>query len=150
MRRTHTERAQTGARFTCSYKIKRGDHSVVWVEDRGRFFCSLEGEPIRILGTLRCLDQSRPSDLRAARSINFDDLTGQYNRGQLHESLEYTIEYALRYDLTGAFPQLGIDNLPLIHDTYGREIAEQTLVAVSRELDQSLRASDVVGRIAHD
>ncbi len=115
LRRTHTERAQTGARFTCSYEIKRGDHSVVWVEDRGRFFCSPEGEPIRILGTLRCLDQSCPSDLRAARSINFDDLTGQYNRGRLRESLEHVIEYALRYDSTGAYLQLGIDNLPLIH-----------------------------------
>ena len=39
LRRTHTERAQTGARFTCSYEIRRSDRSVVWVEDRGRFFC---------------------------------------------------------------------------------------------------------------
>ncbi len=150
LRRTHTERAQTGARFTCSYEIRRSDRSVVWVEDRGRFFCSPEGEPIRILGTVRCLDQSRPSDLRAARSINFDDLTGQYNRGRLRESLEHAIEYALRYDSPGAFLQLGVDNLPLIHDTYGREIAEQSLVAVSRELDRALRGSYIVGRIAHD
>ena len=150
LRRTHTERAQTGARFTCSYEIKRGDGSVVWVEDRGRFTCTPEGEPIRILGSLRCLDNSRPSELRAARSVNFDDLTGQYNRGRLRESLEHAIEYALRYNSSGAFLQLGIDNLPLIHDTYGRDIAEQSLVAVSRELDRSLRASDVVGRVAHD
>lgn len=150
LRRTHTERAQTGARFTCSYELRRGDRSVIWVEDRGRFICSPDGEPIRILGTLRCLDQSRPGDMRAARQVNFDDLTGQYNRGRLRESLEHAIEYALRYESTGAFLQLGIDNLPLIHDTYGRDIAEQSLVAVSRELDRSLRASDVVGRIAHD
>jgi len=55
---------------------------------------------------LRCLDQLRPSDLRAARSINLDDLTGQYNRGRLRESLEHAIEYALRYDSTGAYLQL--------------------------------------------
>ncbi len=150
LRRTHTERAQTGARFTCSYEITRGDKSVVWVEDRGRFFCTPEGEPIRILGSLRCLDQSRPSDLRASRCVNFDDLTGQYNRGRLRESLEHAIEYAMRYNSTGAFLQLGIDNLPLIHDTYGRDTAEQSIVAVSRELDRSLRASDAIGRVAHD
>ena len=142
LRRTHTERAQTGARFTCSYEFRRGDRSVVWVEDRGRFVCSPEGEPLRILGTVRCLDQSRPSDARMTRSVNFDDLTGQYNRGRLRESLEHAIEYALRYDSSGAFLQLGIDNLPLI--------AEQTLVSVSRELDRSLRASDTIGRVAHD
>jgi diguanylate cyclase (GGDEF)-like protein len=151
LRRTHTERAQTGARFTCSYEIRRGDRSTVWVEDRGRFFCSPEGEPLRIMGTLRCLDQSsRPSEWQNCKSVNFDDLTGQYNRGRLRESLDHAIEYALRYDSTGAFLQLGIDNLPLIHDTYGRDVAEQTLISVSRELDRSLRASDSIGRVAHD
>ncbi len=64
LRRTHTERAQTGARFTCSYEFRRGDRSVIWVEDRGRFVCSPDGEPIRILGTIRCLDLSlRASDV---------------------------------------------------------------------------------------
>lgn len=99
---------------------------------------------------MRCLDRSRPKDLRAARSINFDDLTGEYNRGRPRKSLEHAIEFALRYDSPGAFLQHEIDNLPLIHDTYGREIAEQSLVAVSREPDRALRASNAVGRIAHD
>jgi diguanylate cyclase (GGDEF)-like protein len=150
LRRTHTERAQTGARFSVSCEIRRGNRSVAWVEDRGRFICSSSGELVRLLGTLRSIEKFRPNELQAALRANFDDLTGQYNRGRLREFLEHAIEYALRYESSGAFLQLSIDNLPLIHDTYGREIAEQPLIAVSRELDRSLRASDMVGRIAHD
>lgn len=150
LRRAHADQAQTGDRFSCTYEITRGDGSLAWIEDRGWFERAPDGEPVRIIGTIRGVDERQGEDVRMARLTNYDDLTGQYNRYRLREALEQSLEYAIRYQSSGVFLQVGIDNLPLIHDTYGREVAEQIVVAVSRELDRCLRASDVVGRIAHD
>lgn len=150
LRRAHADQAQTGDRFSCTYEITRGDGSLAWVEDRGWFERAPDGEPMRIIGTLRGID-GRPGEApRGDRMTNYDDLTGQYNRYRLREALEHALEYGVRYQSSGVFLQVGIDNLPLIHDTYGRDVAEQVVVAVSRELDRCLRASDVVGRISHD
>ncbi len=150
LRRAHTDQAQTGNRFACTYQLRRGDNRYTWIEDRGRFELSENGEPTRIVGTLRCIDEQKRDNHRLARLANFDDLTGQYNRGRLREALEHSVAYAVRYKSRGVYLQIGIDNLSLILDTYGREVADQVILAASRELDRNLRASDVIGRIAND
>ncbi|MSO69767.1 MAG: EAL domain-containing protein [Alphaproteobacteria bacterium] len=150
LRRCHAEGAGHGQRFKCSYRVQRGDETLTWIEDRGWFERTENGEPFRITGILRCIDTNKAEALHAARQSGFDELTGQYNHGRLREALEHALTYSVRYNAPGVYLQVGIDNLPLINDTYGRDVAEQVVIAVSRELDRSLRASDVVGRIAQE
>ncbi len=150
LRRSHAEGAKTGARFACSYQIRRGDDTLTWIEDRGLLELGTSGEPSRIAGVLRCIDASREAAARAERHTGFDELTGHYSRGRLREALEHALTYSVRYNAPGVYLQIGIDNLALIHDTYGREVAERVVIAVSRELDRSLRASDVIGRTAQE
>ena len=150
LRRCHAEAAQDGRRFVCDYQVERGDGTLTWIEDRGWFERSESGEPIYVYGVLRCIDRIKEEAMHAARLSGFDELTGQYNRGRLREALEHALSYGVRYDAPGVYLQVGIDNLALIHDTYGRDVAEQVVIAVSRELDRSLRASDVIGRIAQE
>jgi len=150
LRRCHADAAKDGQRFVCDYQLERGDGTLTWIEDRGWFERSESGEPIYAYGVLRCIDRIKEEAMHAARLSGFDELTGQYNRGRLRDALEHALSYSLRYDTPGVYLQVGIDNLALIHDTYGRDVAEQVVVAVSRELDRSLRASDVIGRIAQE
>ena len=150
LRRCQAAGAGTGERFACSYQVQRGDDTLTWVEDRGLFERTENGEPIRIVGVMRCIDANKEEVLHAARQSGFDELTGQYNRGRLREALEHALAYSVRYNAPGVYLQVGVDNLALIHDTYGRDVAEQVVIAVSRELDRTLRASDVVGRIAQE
>jgi diguanylate cyclase (GGDEF)-like protein len=150
IRRCHAEGAATGERFAVSYQVKRGDDTLTWIEDRGCFERAENGEPLRIIGLMRCIDASKQQALQAARLAGFDGLTGHFNRGRLRDALEHALAYSVRHNAGGCFLQIGIDNLPLIQDTYGRDVAEQMVVAVSRELDRCLRASDVIGRIAQE
>jgi diguanylate cyclase (GGDEF)-like protein len=150
LKRCHDEAAKSGKRFSCDYQVERGDGTLTWIEDRGWIERNPAGEPARLYGVMRCIDRIKEEAMHAARLAGFDELTGQYNRGRLREALEHALAYALRYNSAGVYLQVGIDNLPLMHDTYGREIAQQVVLAVSRELDRSLRASDVIGRLASD
>ncbi|MSO74979.1 MAG: diguanylate cyclase [Alphaproteobacteria bacterium] len=150
LRRCHAEGAGNGKRFAVYYQVQCGEDRLTWIKDRGWFERAEDGEPIRISGILRCIDANKAEALHATLQSGFDELTGQYNRSRLREALEHALTYSVRYNAPGVFLQVGIDNLALIHDTYGRDVAEQVVVAVSRELDRSLRASDVVGRIAQE
>ncbi|MGD9537590.1 MAG: EAL domain-containing protein [Alphaproteobacteria bacterium] len=147
LRRCHAESAGSGGRFNCSYQFQRGDGALSWVEDRGWFERTEDGEPLRILGILRCIDRNKEETEHAVHEAGLDPLTGHYNPPRLREALEHALAYAVRYEASGVYLQLGIDNLALLHDTYGREVAEQVVVAVGRELDRTLRASDVIGRV---
>jgi diguanylate cyclase (GGDEF)-like protein len=148
LRDAHASARLQGNRYRCQYALCLDEGRNILVEDRGRF--EIDGETMLMVGTLRRLDEGDEAEAYSAPPEDVDHLTGQYNRRRLSDALEHALEYSQQYDQPGIYLQIGIDNLPLIQDSYGQEVAENVVVAVSRELDRSLRASDIMGRIARD
>jgi len=109
-------------------------------------------------GTLMTASDAGSVGSRAARTdtnrledrVNYDELTGHFNRTRLREAVDRTIAAAIRQPAPAAFIALGVDNMTAIVEKYGRGAADTVLIEVGRRLDDCLRVSDLVGRLSGD
>ena len=138
------------ARYECEYRVRASNGEFCWVHDRGAVETSPGGTPVRLSGTLRLVTQRKQNETRLEHLANYDELTGHYNKQRLREALDYSLAYSLRYGSPGAFLAVGIDQLGRINTAYGSEAGDGVLLEVSRRLDQSLRTTDVIGRLGSD
>jgi diguanylate cyclase (GGDEF)-like protein len=94
-------------------------------------------------------------DLQAQQSrieerVNYDELTGHFNRTRLREAVDRAISDGMRRPGAAAFLVLGVDNMRAINDRFGRTAADTVLIEIGRRLDECLRVSDLVGRLGGD
>jgi len=139
-----------GQVYDVEYRVRAGDGSFHWVHDRGAVQLSGNGTPTRVCGALRLVTQRREQQTRLEHLANYDELTGHYNKLRLREALDYALAYGQRYDHPGAFLAVGVDQLDRINMAYGPEAGDAVLIAVGQCLDDSLRATDVIGRLGSD
>jgi len=76
-----------------------------------------------------------------------DSLTGIYNRGWYLTLSQKEILRSRRYNLPLSLIMADIDHFKLINDTFGHQAGDVVLKNVSRELQQQLRAVDIMGRL---
>lgn len=87
---------------------------------------------------------------RLEERVNYDELTGHFNRTRLREAIDRAISEGMRRPGAAAFLALGIDNMSAINDRFGRTAADTVLIEIGRRLDDCLRVSDLVGRLGGD
>lgn len=75
-----------------------------------------------------------------------DKLTGVFNRRQLDQCIHHEVEKASRYHRPLSLMMIDIDHFKKVNDTYGHQIGDYALVAVSKILSENIRSSDVLGR----
>ena len=148
--RVQDGRQETGETYQVEYRLRGDDGSFSWVQDRGVIQSDAEGRAVRAVGTIRIITEHKDNEAHLAWLTNFDEVTGHYNRMRLRELLDHAFAYAARYDAPGAYLSVAIDDLPVITDAYGRDVADRAVIAVSLALDKCLRDADVVGRVAPD
>jgi diguanylate cyclase (GGDEF)-like protein len=140
----------TGEDYDAQYRVRTGDGRFVWVHDRGAV-TDAEGGPARdFLGVIRVVAPQAARDARLERLANYDELTGHFNQRRLREQLELANASARRYASPAAFLFVVIDDLALLADAYGRDVADAMVVTVGQQLDLCLRESDVTGRTSPD
>lgn len=76
-----------------------------------------------------------------------DALTGLPNRQLFMERLDWTLKLAHRHNKQCALLQIGVDRFKQVNDTFGHKKGDEVLIAVSRRLNQSLRATDTLGML---
>lgn len=81
---------------------------------------------------------------------NTDSLTGLMNRRALTRHLAYELERAKRYGAELSIILCDIDNFKEINDTWGHDMGDRALQAVSATLQTILRKADIVGRHGGD
>ncbi len=136
----------SGVSYEIEYAIRSDDGEEHWVEDRGRWFGDSEGRPVRAIGVVRIVTGRRRRDEELNFLVTYDELTGHVNRARLKELLTETLTDLRRNDRQGAYLVVAIDNLALINEAYGFDVADQVIVAVGNRLLGELRGSDVIGR----
>ena len=136
--------------YDCEYRLHGGDGEPQWIHDRGAVEVSATGAPQRLVGVLRLVTQRKQLEAQLEYQANFDELTGHFNKVRLREALDQALAQSLRYDQTGVFLVIGLDQMGMINTAYGYEAGDAILFEVSRRLDQCLRATDVIGRLGGD
>ncbi len=79
-----------------------------------------------------------------------DELTGLSNRASFTESLNLALIRHARTDANIAVLYLDVDRFKNINDTYGHAAGDTLLKAFAQYLRQSVRQSDIVGRLGGD
>ncbi|MFZ2003741.1 MAG: bifunctional diguanylate cyclase/phosphodiesterase [Stellaceae bacterium] len=93
---------------------------------------------------------ARAEPSRLGDHVNYDELTGHFNRSRLREAVDRTIAAAMRRPDPAAFLALGVDDMAEINKTFGSAAADMVLIEIGRRLDDCLRVSDLVGRLGGD
>jgi diguanylate cyclase (GGDEF)-like protein len=76
-----------------------------------------------------------------------DELTGLKNRRYIMEQLEREYQIAVRTGTSLSLILFDIDHFKKINDTFGHAFGDAVLKAVARDLRESLRTYDLLGRI---
>ena len=137
-----------GSAFDAEYRLCRPDGTHCWLHERGSALRDEAGRPLRLLSVGRITTERREHQARLEHLATHDELTGQFNRARLREALAFTFAYSQRYRVPSALLLVGIDNLTVINDAYGFEVADAMIVEIARRLEACFRSTDVIARIA--
>ncbi len=77
---------------------------------------------------------------------NRDPLTGMMNRARLAEHLDQAISSARQDGSQCGFALAAVNNLPLVNEAYGFQVADEVIAAISKRLQNVMRNGDVIGR----
>jgi diguanylate cyclase (GGDEF)-like protein len=120
---------------------------VVALRDRRRMLADLDAErnnlEDRVLQrTLELL----MANAKLEQLATTDPLTGIANRRKMTAQIASELERARRFGHPLSLLMVDIDYFKRINDTFGHELGDKAIVAVSRLLTESLRAIDMVAR----
>ncbi|MBE0635063.1 diguanylate cyclase [Candidatus Bipolaricaulota bacterium] len=99
---------------------------------------------------VRDISERKESEAKLARMAHTDALTGTFNRHYLVGLLEREFQRAKRYNHPIGFLMIDVNRFKQINDQYGHTIGDDVLVAISHELVETLRESDIVVRYGGD
>jgi diguanylate cyclase (GGDEF)-like protein len=79
-----------------------------------------------------------------------DPLTGMPNRREVERHLSIELERAARSHRPLSLMMLDVDNLKEINDGFGHAVGDEILIALAQTMQQSIRSSEIAGRIGGD
>ncbi len=77
----------------------------------------------------------------------YDALTGLPNRQLFLDRLTWTLRLAKRHSKQCALLQIGLDRFKHVNDSFGHQVGDELLAAVSRRLSATLRDSDTISKL---
>jgi diguanylate cyclase (GGDEF)-like protein/PAS domain S-box-containing protein len=113
----------------------------------------LKDRRARIVGTMgisRDITDRKRAELRIHYMALHDALTGLPNRMLLEDQLAQALALAARNQKRVAVFMLDLDRFKGVNDSFGHQVGDRLLEAVSARLRSSLRESDIVARLGGD
>ena len=99
---------------------------------------------------IRDITERKEYEEKLARMAHTDALTGTFNRHYLAGILESELSRAKRYNHPMGFLMIDVDRFKQINDRFGHNTGDEVLVAISQQLVETLRESDIVVRYGGD
>lgn len=81
-----------------------------------------------------------------ASRLEYDALTGVYNRYELHRKLRSEIDRSLRYGRVFSLLMVDIDFFKKVNDHHGHQSGDEVLRSVATTLNKALRSADILAR----
>ena len=129
----------------------REDFSQLVSVEPGTEVATIAGFYNRVLTKFQNLsNRDRLTVERLNELVNFDPLTGIFNRRAAFESLEKALARSRRTGQLGGVVYIDLDQFKPINDNYGHDAGDFVLIEVAKRLVQSLRETDTVARIGGD
>ncbi len=138
-----------GVAFEIEYRLRsdpRLGTASPWIEDVGRWFAAADGTPMEALGIMRVADERHQRDQQMNFLSNCDPLTGMMNRARMTEALGEAITVAAHEKQPCAFAIVAVNNLDVMNEAYGFEVADEVIVSLGIRLRQVMRTGDGIAR----
>lgn len=123
----------------------RGDGSLVPVEARVRAMHYRGAEALVL--AVRDITEHKAMEARLRHLASTDPLTGIANRRHFMEQGRAEFSRSGRYGYPLSVMMLDVDHFKRINDTYGHDIGDRALRALTQECGYALRGSDLIGRL---
>ena len=141
--------AGDGVPYEIEYRLKSNGHpdtASPWIEDGGRWFAGPDGNPAEAIGIMRIADERHKRDQKMNFLSNCDPLTGMMNRVRMSDALGEAINVATNDKQPCAFAIVAVNNLDVMNEAYGFEVADEVIVALGQRLRQVMRTGDGIAR----
>ena len=138
-----------GVPYCIEYRMRphgRNSATSLWVEDSGTWYAGKDGKPAEAYGLIRPIDDRHDRDERLEFLSNCDPLTGMMNRGRMADLLASSLADARDKGKTCGFLIAIINNLAVVNDAYGFDIADEVIVSVGHRLGRVVRQDDHIAR----
>jgi diguanylate cyclase (GGDEF)-like protein len=109
-----------------------------------------DAKPAAVVLTFRDVSERRDYEAELHRLAEMDELTGVPNRRTFLAVLADHLASRRREDSRGALLVLDLDRFKELNDTLGHAVGDRLLVHAARALEERLRSSDFLGRLAGD
>lgn len=121
----------------------------LWVEDCGVCVSGSNGQVERIVGLVRNVTERKLREAHFAWAASYDEMTGHLNRMRLREKLAELLEQTpVAERKPSAYFVVAIDDLAVINETYGFDMADEVIVAIGRRLAEVAGPGCAIGRTA--
>jgi diguanylate cyclase (GGDEF)-like protein len=141
--------AGEGVPYEIEYRLKADPKlgtSATWIEDQGRWFAGPDGSPVEAIGIMRIADDRHKRDQKMNFLSNCDPLTGMMNRGRMSDALGESIAVSINDKVPCAFAIIAVNNLDVMNEAYGFEVADEVIVALGQRLRHVMRMGDGIAR----
>jgi diguanylate cyclase (GGDEF)-like protein len=129
--------------------VHRGDGQVRWLSVTATPIGG-DGGPAAVVARFRDVTERRGYEAHLRRLAEIDELTGLPNRRAFLATLDDHLASRRREDGRGALLVLDLDHFKLLNDTLGHAVGDRLLVNAARAMQERLRSTDVVARLAGD
>ncbi len=137
----------TGGSYEIQYRFcPLGKGQGFWLEDTGKWNRGRDGKPVEAFGLVRRIEERQQREAVLSAIGSRDVLTGMMNRGKLAETITEAIATAQKEGNNCAFALAAVNNLSLVNEAYGFELADEVIVAIAKRLQQVLRSGDIIAR----
>ncbi|HEX3486308.1 MAG TPA: diguanylate cyclase, partial [Micropepsaceae bacterium] len=135
---------------TIEFRIRKGDGSVRWVEDRYAPVRDKLGRLTEIEGIIIDITERKSAEEKMALLARTDGLTGLANRSTFIERLRQTFSASKRGAGSFAILYLDVDHFKDINDTRGHPVGDMLLREIAGRLKTCVRDNDLIARLGGD
>lgn len=134
-------------------RLLHADGRVIWVAISSSLVRDSDGNPLYFISQIEDISEHKEAEEVLPKLLfmaDSDPLTGLFNRGRFQDELDRYIEYASRYNVSGALFLIDLDNFKSVNDTLGHAAGDELLKGVAEVMRERLRSTDIVARIGGD
>ena len=112
-------------------------------------FQDKSGRIVRIVGSLKNIDQEKKEQENLAKKLSTDTMTGILNKASMQNLIGEYILLSKNTDIHALF-MIDTDNFKSVNDTLGHLFGDEVIKLVASTIKDTFRDSDFVGRVGGD